>query len=147
MVIFAKNSSSILCACVTLGFDMIGTGALDPKLFANRFGANFVSFDPSFEKHLFRPLKTAKIAVFAEISASKLCACVHILGLERDMITAGSLDPQVFVNRLGDPSRKFKDIFSQGPFWAPENGQNRRFLKILKSILCACVCAYLFWGA
>ena len=51
--------------------------------------------------------------------------CVHILVLERDMIKIGSLDHKVFVNGLWDPSRKLKDIFSQCPFWAPENAQNR----------------------
>ena len=127
MVIFAEISSWILCVCVCVqayfGFDMISTGALDPKLFANRFGSHFVSFDPSFEKHLFGLLKNAKIAVFCRnFCIEIICLCVHILVLERDMIKAGSLDPKVFVNRLRDPSRKFKDIFSQCPFWAPENG-------------------------
>ena len=76
-----------------------------------------------------------------------MCLCVHILILGRDTISTESLDPKECVNRFGGALRKFEYIFSRRTFCASKNCQNRPFLKILKSILCACVCTYLFWGA
>ena len=81
-------------------------------------------------------LKRAKSCFFIEI----VCLSVHILGLERDMVNARSLDPNLFVNRLKDLSRKFKDVFLQCPSWVPENGQNRHFCRnFCIEIVCLCV--------
>ena len=76
-----------------------------------------------------------------------MCLCVHILILGRDTISTESLDPKECVDRFGGALRKFEYIFSRRTFCAPKNGQNRLFMKILKSILCACGCTYLFWDA
>ena len=76
-----------------------------------------------------------------------MCLCAHILILGRDAINTKSLDPKEYVNRFGGALRKFEYIVLQHTFCAPKNGQNRPFLKIWKSILCAYVCTYLFWGA
>ena len=83
------------------------------------------------------------MAIFAEISASSMCACVS----GRDTTRTGILDPKEYVNRFGGILRKFDHVFSRLSFWAPKKAQNRRFLEISKSKMCACVCTYLFWGA
>ena len=130
---------------------MISTRALDPKESVNRFGISLCKFRPHFWEAFSESLKNRQNGHFCRnFYIEIVCLCVQILVSERYIISTRSLDPKDFVNRFGDPSRKFKDIFCKylfGPLKTPENGQNRRFLKFLKSILCACVCTYLFWGA
>ena len=51
-----------------------------------------------------------------------MCLCVHILTLGCEIISTDARDHKVFMNRLRDPSRKFKCIFRKNFVWTPEIG-------------------------